>query len=235
MSSSSIASIPIAVSQKKSFTLSLNKAQKVISKLKMVLKQHEIVESTKPNRYNPYAGHGGGGQKLEGTFDVSYSTANPLNQEEFCKNVTTILDTIRKKVETYFKLYEDLRHVKDMIFTSNIETGLSTVLSKIEYLSREKTVYQTLYDSIKKVNASTLTKDVTSAYTKGIAMMDKDNSTVTCFSVKLSLFEESELKDKIAVLDSDLDTLEDERDKLNANAKVTFKLYDETAVLLGLN
>ncbi len=214
--------------------LSLNKAQKVISKLKTVLKQYEIVESGKRNRYDPYASLNAS-PKIEGTVDVSYSTANPLDEEAFCKNSLEIVETNRKKVELYLKLYEDLRHVKDMIFKVNIETGLSTVLSKVEYLTREKTVYQTLYDSLKKVNPSAFTKDVRSAYVKGLEMINKDNSTVTTFSAKLSLYEESELKDKIALLDSDLDTLEDERDKLNANSKVSFKLHDETRLLLGLN
>lgn len=213
--------------------LSLNKAQKVLAKMKELVKQYDIFAKS---QYSDYLSSKPKTVSCNGIVSVSYNSSNPVsNFEQFNENIKTIMKSERKKIETFLCLSHDLRKCKDALFSANVVSGLHEVLSQIEMLEKEKTVFSSLRKNVSSYDKSSITNDVNQAYFNGIASVIREGSTITSFTVNCLLYSEEILDNKLSSIASTLNDLEDKRDKINALSKVKFNMSRETRSLLGLN
>lgn len=213
--------------------VSLTKAQKIMTKLTELLKQHEIV-SKPANRYAALSSDFGNNGSYKTVVNVSYSMSNPMDKQQFVDSVTRVQEEEKKRLDTYIKLYKDTRMCKDAIFCANVASGLSDVLSQLEVCQKLKSIANNMQQSMSKEDSSKWTQDVSKAYDNGLEIVQKEGSDITSFSVMVPLFESKTLEEAAFTLSKSIDSLEDKRDLLNASTKVKLNFSQETRTLLGM-
>ena len=165
---------------------------------------------------------------------VNWTTSNPVTQEQFVKQTEAITDQRRRDIDRHIALSTDIRHVKDILFSTNIQSGVSTVMSQLELSTEQLSIFENMLKGLKSTDMSTVTKDVSQAFDHGKAQITKEGAIESSFSVKTLVFPKDFLVQNIQRLKGDIRDLEAKRDELNSKVKVSITLHAETARMVGL-
>ena len=173
--------------------------------------------------------------QLKEIVQVQYNANNPVTLETFKLQIDTKIKEARDEIDTYIRLKRDYRILKDLVFSANVNSRVSDILSQIEILEMVKNVYTSLLTkSVKPVNHhNQLTVDIDSSY--AALSREKENNYSYNNNVTYAVYNKPELKNKIQSISKKINELEDERDRINNNTSIQLnRLDDITLEELGL-
>ncbi len=132
--------IELKLSDKKEFIISVNKAHKMLSLLQKVEndKKADLNISNHNSRYNESI--------TLNTFVVNYATIVTSNEDDL-KNV--IHNQVQRKVDSFLsaiEVLEDVKDLKEAIFSFNVLNGIS---EKLSYIEKKKHIIK-LYEQLNK-------------------------------------------------------------------------------------
>lgn len=132
-------------------------------------------------------------------------------------------EELSKYRETRLTLQTDLNSIKQAVFKANLSSGISDILVQIEEVNYQINLLLQLGksgDSYSTVTTEGLQK-----------MLDKSYLSGSCY---ISLIKSSDFDEKMKELRKELEKLENQRDKLNANTEIRVKVSVVTSEVLGL-
>jgi len=196
----------------------LVKAQKHLAKLKeLVSKTCQPVYGSKVLVYN-----------IPELLNLSNLISSSLDANDLKNKALDVKTQTEKEIFEYILMRKDLEKLKNDIFRINGEFGLDYILSEIDILSSYKQSLTTLLKSSKGKSGLELVENVFKNYKEVIV-------TGTNFDFPyLKTFSDDEISNEIKKISKRLNTLEDERDKLNATKNIKIRISKHTADLLGL-
>lgn len=189
--------------------LNLNKAQKVLTKMKKELPALAEFKNLT-------------------SININRSTAFNLNHENG-------IDSIKKqKMEQlqnfyrYYKLETDMLALKNLIYKKNGEAKMDAILSRIDLLNALKQQYQQIVfnEAFNKKNVNDLELD---DITKIASSLPTDYA-----SLNIEFYSKDEITKLTKAISKEVNKLETERDYLNATTELTIELFQENVELLGL-
>lgn len=168
--------------------------------------------------------HIGGMQQPNGYTNLS-DRLNQSTVESLQKYINEKSDEIKTYRENRFALQADLNAIKQAVFKGNMNSGISDILVQIEETNFRINLLMQLGksgDSYNKIDSEGLQRMLDKSYLSGSGSY-------------VSLTNTAEYTDSINELRKELEKLENQRDKLNANTEISVKISTVTAELLGLN
>lgn len=203
-------------------TFNLAKAQKYLDKLKNKLNLNTINNRRNTNSY------------INNTkYFISLSEINNLisSEEELKENYNKKINNVVLELESKLNLIKDYKNLKNTIYTENTKCGINNILTKIDLLEEEKNIYESFISSIKDDDVKFLSDNkIGYLYEKLKSLTEND----LIDTIKLRIFNLEKLKEKVKLINKELEDLENKRDRLNANTNITFTFYKETLNLIGL-
>ena len=177
---------------------------------------------------------------LEAYVTIQYSQNNPMKLDIFKEQINKRIEKAQEDVDTYVRQNVDYRKLKDAIFKANVGTGVSDVLSQMELLQLKKKMYQSLEKKLDSFSSGGmfgrsggLTVDIDASY--AALNRERENQYQYDSSVNCAVYEPDELQRKIKDITRHISTLEDKRDEINANTRVSLSFLDpRTLEDLGL-
>jgi hypothetical protein len=175
---------------------------------------------------------------LEAFVKVEYSQNNPVKLETFKGQIEKSISDARSSVDTYVRQNSDHRKLKDLIFKTNIENGISDILSQIELLELKKKMYFMLKNNLENASSGYgsnggITIDIDASYAALIREKEKNyyhNNHVTS-----AVYDLDTLHEKVKEIIKEISSLEDQRDLLNATTSIDINvLSPETLEELGI-
>lgn len=194
---------------KVSVKLNLNKAQKMLTKMKKEL---------------PHLGE----SKNLGSLSLSRSSAVNLNHENGVQAVKNIMNEHLQNFYKYYKLETDMLALKNLIYKKNGEVKMDTILSRIDLLNALKAQYQQISYS-DSYNAKSISELKQQDITRVAESLPTDY-----LSLNVIFYPQDEITKIINSISKEVNKLETERDYLNATTELTIELYKENVELLGL-
>ena len=207
----------------KNLSFNLIKAQKIFKNMKTMLPK--MTENKKLNN-----------EKI---------TINDINKQsdisETTNKIKTKFDEKISNFVSYFSFETDMLALKNLIYHTNGEIKMDTLLSRIDFLKALKTHYESL-----KINLSYNTykiKHVNQFDEKDITfLIEEDKKKDTSLSLRntnvqpvdLSYYTTEQLSTLCNSISKEINELENKRDMLNATTIVNISLTKSTIKLLGL-
>lgn len=133
-------------------------------------------------------------------------------------------DELSKYSETRLTLQKDLNAIKQAVFKANLSSGISDVLVQIEEVNFQINLFSQLGKSGDSYSSVT---------TEGLQKL-LDKSYLSGSSSYISLIKSSDFDEKMKELRKELEKLENQRDKLNANTEIRVAVSAITSEVLGL-
>lgn len=211
--------------------LSLTQLQKLSTQAKGLHSQYSVLPKKSKKQMYAYSQPSSGPSP---TVTVSWNTSNPLTQEQFVKQAESITNQKREDIDWHIALSTDIRHIRDVQFSTNIKSGVSDVLSRLELATERLSIFENMMKGLKTTDMSTVTKDVAQAFDHGKAQVTKEGAIESGFSVKTLVYPKEFLLEQIVKLKAEIRDLEAKRDELNSKVKVSIVLHTKTAKMLGL-
>jgi len=194
-------------------SVSLNKANKIRAALKDICGKNKV-------------------SQLGAIVTVDYQQTNPVTLTQFKSQVDQQIQESRLTIERHLRLERDYRKLRDLIFSANVRSGVSEILSKIENFENTKKVYVYLRNALdgRGYGNTNLTVDIDASYA---ALSREKDSYSYNNNVKCAVYQKEELENKIKEITKSINVLEDERDKRNSLTKVELALDPATLEELG--
>lgn len=145
------------------------------------------------------------------------------NVESLNEFITEKQEIIHNYCESRFTIQRDLNALKQGVFKGNLNSGISDILIRIEEINFRINLLTKLGksgDQYNKITEDGLKKLLESSYL--------GNSAYVCLTNSMEYTEE------INGLRKELEKLENQRDRLNANTEISVKISEITARVLGL-
>jgi cell division septum initiation protein DivIVA len=160
-----------------------------------------------------------------------YTTTNEKLVNSGVEKMRILLNEMKTEYDNYlnekFTLQKDLNVLKQSIFTANVNSSLSEILTEIEYCNFQ---INTLVKTSKEIHNIQLNDDTDISNTiERIRSSYVSNSGY--FSEPLVL--STDLEQKIKNLRKQVNELENKRDKLNANTEVCIEVSQKCLEILG--
>ena len=216
----------LTLSQKTDFTVSANKAHKLLATLKKYEKDkseniRNITHFTKMSKSL--------NENVLGAFEISYAAILTNDEKELYKIIT---DEIEEKVYrqvSALEIIEDLQDIKESIFEFNIVHGVS---KKLTYINKKK-------EHIKLLEAYLLkSKKTVTPLNEQIESLKKLKENIfetnEDFVFEHQFWDTQALTNTLKNIKSTILQYEDEISDINSNKKLTISLYESSKELLGL-
>ncbi len=215
--------LDLQLSQPQEFTVTVNKAHKILESLKKYesyKKSNLEVSSFAKSMHSSY-------QNLN-SFEISYAmilTNNIVDIENIIKN------EIDEKVYRYIsaiEVLEDIQKVKECIFSFNVKSGIS---EKLNFISRKANLIK-LYEAfnLKKRTESDLNDIVTRLKKLHENAFERNED----FSFEFQYWDNDAITKNLKEIKSTILQHEEQISKLNASEQITISLYESSIELLGL-
>jgi uncharacterized small protein (DUF1192 family) len=163
------------------------------------------------------------------TLVTTLSTEESKVLEAFDKLVLTSKNDLDSKLN----LFRDHRMLKDTVYTINAKNGLSHILTKIDLLNDEKKIFEAAQTQLKSVtHAREDLPELLKNIEKNKEILKNEWEIP---SVNLKLYSEKELDQLVTKLAQEIEALETERDKINAQTMISFEFSIESCKLLGIH
>ena len=211
----------------KTVTMTLNKANKCVEKIK-----HELGTSKSTSKSTSmYDRMNGSSDKHTAVIGVQLSTSytiDAMRKELEKKSLKTLEAT-----SNYLNLVTDLNNLKTSIFKTNVQSELNSVLSEIELTKLKLNVYKALKSSLDTTHftQAEVTNDILEQEKK-VALSGESPSKY--FAISMSIYNVDEISQMVKALTTRQNELEDKKVAANANAKISVELSDYTAEILGI-
>lgn len=216
----------LTLSQKTDFTVSANKAHKLLASLK---KYDQYKSSSVRDIAHFTKVSGSFDRNALNVFDISYSTILTNDEKDLHK---IIQDEIDEKVYSQLsalEVLEDLQDLKEELFEFNVLHGVS---KKLTYINKKK-------EHIKLLEAYLLkSKEHTSPLEKKIASLKKLKENIfeknEDFVFEHQFWDKKALQETLKEIKSTILRYEDEISEINSTKKLTICLFESSKELLGL-
>lgn len=162
-------------------------------------------------------------QQPSGYINLS-DRLNQSTVESLQRYINEKSEEIKKYRETRFALQADLNAIKQAVFKGNLNSGISDILVQIEEINFKINLLLQLGksgDSYNKIDSEGLQRMLEKSYLSGNGGF-------------VSLTNSLEYTEDINGLRKELEKLENQRDRLNANTEIKVKITAATAEVLGL-
>lgn len=213
--------------------LSLKQVQKLLTQLKGEHKKYSVLPAKAKKMYGYSTGQSGGSGP-NATITVSWTTSNPVTEEQFVAQTEHITSQRQEDINRHVTISVDLRHVKSILFRANIDGGVDKVMGELELRMMQLTIYENMLKNLQTTDMSKVTKDVAQAYQHGVQQVTKEGAIDNSFSVTTLVYPKKFLSESVSRLKGEIRELEAKRDELNSRVKVTLTLHADTVKLLGL-
>lgn len=215
--------IELKLSDKKEFSISVNKAHKMLSLLQKVEndKKADLNISNRTSRYNE--------STTANTFVVNYATIVTSNE----KDLNHFLhNQVQQKVTTFInaiEILEDIKDLKEAIFSFNVAYKVS---EKLSYIEKKKHLIK-LYEHLsKKANIESETlQDVASKLVKLTQSEFERNEDI---EITFQYWDNAILQKELKTIKETILRYEDEILALNATHTITVTLFQSSIDLIGL-
>lgn len=193
----------------KEVTISLNKAQKYITKITKEIQSLSIYAVSQL------------------TIDVSDKP------DEVLKLIDSNVKDSYEKLDLYMCLNEDLRKLKSLVFKTNIKNGTHELLNELNLKRKLVVIYQGLVQNLKRQevrNASTVDLEFISDKIK----MARDNGTKVD-RINIAVLSRENIEAKLKTLSKEVSVMEDKLASANVQSIITVELSDGVIELLNLD
>ncbi len=201
-------------------TVTLNKAQKFLEKLKAALRKHNTQHS------------GWDEQGHQFTNDVTVKYYH-LDYAQFKASVEESRNKAKQQHTDYIALLYDVTTTKEALFKGNVLSGLSHVLNRIDIMKKQKTMWETLQKNSNAESVVEFSAQTERFYTTNV--LKYKEGLCTGFSLSHVLYTDKEIEQQLQQLSATINTLEDEKDRLNHSHKITLDLSHMALGLLGVH
>jgi thymidylate synthase len=201
---------PIMTKESKTYTMSMTKANKILTKLR------QMVSKPCANTIRHY-----------GEEPKKYSVKIPYIDYSL-STVQAKIDSIKKEFDQKMLVKKLLETWKCQVFALNIKYGIHEVLSDIDTLTSEKTILEEVL------------KDITKDGNKTLEQVEKQVSETQSYSNRydmqfcISAFDEGKIRKRLSEINKTLNYLDEHKDKLNISKSFTITLEKAEADLVGL-
>lgn len=203
-------------------TVTLNKAQKLLDRLKTKCKTFGGPDSGFPHM----------APRNDNSISVNYTHQGAADMEAELVAKTA---EKRKYYEDYFDILTDVTNVHDALFFGNTQYGVSKVLNQIADQKKIKAVWEQLLGGTTtiKADAEYISAENLEDY-YNLQCERQKTLAVSSFTVRREVFSKEELDRAIDECTRRINLLEDERDQLNHTNTVDIVLSNAGAKLLGM-
>jgi len=202
--------------------MTLNKANKAIRVLNEALKDN-----------NPTGGSG-----LYNTYNstgcVTVSVSSTKTEKYFMAEVEKKAKAYLEKFDRYSELLQDKNTIKKELFKKNFECGLSDVLSELDLLNSQISLYKSIQKGMVDCDG-VLKQDINEGtFTCEKDVISKGDNPVQSISVSVILHDSEVISSRIVTITKEINKLEDKKLFLNAEQKIDIELSNDAMDLLGL-
>lgn len=215
--------IELKLSGKKEFIISVNKAHKMLSLLQKVEndKKADLNISNHNSRYNESI--------TLNTFVVNYATIVTSNEDDL-KNV--IHNQIQRKVDSFLsaiEVLEDVKDLKEAIFSFNVLNGIS---EKLSYIEKKKHIIK-LYEQLNK-KAHFDNETLQSIASKLVKLSQSEFERNEDIEIAFQYWDNEKLLKELKNIKETILKYEDEILTLNATHQIKVALFQSSIDLIGL-
>lgn len=202
-------------------TLNLNKAHKVLDKLKAALTKKSGFRSR--NSWDS-SSSSSGVQHFENSVSKTY-VHQPF--EQFMTELKHMRDESQQNIQNYIALLEDVTQLRTSLFTANVTSGVHAVLNRMEIVKKQIKMWQHIRDS--SLTSALQNEQVFDTLVKRV-----ESGLISNFEVPLSVYEDNVIESKLYTFAKELNVLEDKRDRLNATTKIEIPFSTISLQTLGM-
>lgn len=218
--------LQVQTEEVKKFKFSLIKAQKYLDKLRSHFKNSNGKKSknifrNEDSGFNPKT-----------TVSLSQITSLTTDQPKAQELLDEFISNAKNEVVCRMVVAKNLKELKELVYSTNASVGLSRVLSFMERLGEERSIYENIkktYENDKSLYESTQLSLLMERFSK---LSPESNDPVRTSTIRV--YDIKELDKKITQYTRDIEVLENERDRLNALTMIEFSFSNETIKILGL-
>lgn len=218
--------LQVQTEEVKKFKFSLIKAQKYLDKLRSHFKNSNGKKSknifrNEDSGFNPKT-----------IVSLSQITSLTTDQPKAQELLDEFISNAKNEVVCRMVVAKNLKELKELVYSTNASVGLSRVLSFMERLGEERSIYENIkktYENDKSSYESTQLSLLMERFSK---LSPESNDPVRTSSIRV--YDIKELDRKITQYTRDIEVLENERDRLNALTMIEFSFSTETIKILGL-
>ncbi len=215
--------IELKLSDKKEFIISVNKAHKMLSLLQKVEndKKADLNISNHNSRYNESI--------TLNTFVVNYATIVTSNEDDL-KNV--IHNQVQRKVDSFLsaiEVLEDVKDLKEAIFSFNVLNGIS---EKLSYIEKKKHIIK-LYEQLNK-KAHFDNETLQSIASKLVKLSQSEFERNEDIEIAFQYWDNEKLLKELKTIKETILKYEDEILTLNATHQIKVALFQSSIDLIGL-
>jgi hypothetical protein len=203
-------------------TITLNKLNKIIEKLKKELHVQR------------------NGQAMI-RFDnvIKVNIQDPVKDfSKFSDKINNSLQNETVKLEGYLTLYHDYLNLKEILFNTNISSGLSTILTNIVKENEIIQIYKGLVNNDKTSRLDIIINepsDITKEYIEDINNKFQTTTESSYFRILyINAVNVREYEMRLTEALKRLSVLEDKREQLNAETRVQVSLSEKTRNIVGI-
>ena len=215
--------IELKLSEKKEFSITVNKAHKMLSLLQKVEndKKADLNISTNSSKYSD--------SNTADTFTVNYATIVTYNEDDL---KSLIHNQVQKKVTTFMsaiEILEDIKDLKEAIFSFNVQNGISQKLSYIE----KKKHSMKLYEQLNK-RANLEKETLQSVASKLVKLSQSEFERNEDIDITFQYWDNDALQKELKTMKETILRYEDEILTLNATHQIKVMLSKSSIELIGL-
>lgn len=215
--------IELKLSDKKEFSVTVNKAHKMLSLLQKVEndKKADLNISANSSKYND--------STTADTFVVNYATIVTYNEDDL---KSFLHNQIQKKITTFMsaiEILEDIKDLKEAIFSFNVQNGISQKLSYIEKKKHSMKLYEKLN---KKANLEKET--LQGIASKLIKLSQSEFERNEDIEIVFQYWDNDALQKELKAIKETILRYEDEILTLNSTHQITVMLSKSSIEQIGL-
>jgi len=215
--------IELKLSDKKALSMSVNKAHKVLCVLQKAEndKKNDLNLSSYGSKYT--------NSTTANTFMLDYATIVTSNEDEL---KMCIQNHVQKRVTTFMsaiEILEDIKDVKEAIFSFNVQKGIS---EKLSYIEKKKHILK-LYEHLNK-KALLENDTLQSVASKLVKLSQSEFERNEEIEVVFQYWDNDKLLKELKTIKETMLRYEDEILTLNATHQISVSLYQSSMDMIGL-
>ncbi|NBL01023.1 MAG: hypothetical protein EOM50_24115 [Erysipelotrichia bacterium] len=215
--------IELKLSDKKTLNMSVNKAHKVLSVLQKAEndKKNDLNLSKHSSKYSDTTS--------ANTFVFDYATIVSSTEDEL---KMCIQSHVQKRVTTFLsaiELLEDIKDLKEAIFSFNVQKGIS---EKLSYIEKKKHLLK-LYEHLNK-KAHLANDTLQSVASKLVKLSQSEFERNEEIEVAFQYWDNDTLLKELKTIKETMLRYEDEILTLNATHQISVSLYQNSIDMIGL-
>lgn len=189
--------------------MNLNKANKILSKLKAKIAELEI---------NP-------------TENINVDVVN--DAKEIVENIKKRKNEALKNLNLYLILNEDFNKLKETIFEENLKTGIHTIISELNFKRKMNSFKKNQIMYLKNENLDSTDIPAISLYIQNKIDISVQQG-VSNFRLVLNNLNKEDLVSEIKKTEKEIEILEEQLMELNVSSKIDFVFQKETIEAINL-